>query len=294
VEVADAGPVLIAGPVTWDLIGGARVPGGAVSYAARTCAAFGIRAHVLTNCDASADLSALEGHEVHVVPASATLTYEHDFSSGPRRLRLIAHPERMLTVGDLPRDWPAFRTVIVAPLIEGDLDAEGFARAGADEVAVLAQGLQRRASAGEFVRELERPAPALLEAARGATVFLSSEEVARWPQAGLEALEGVARRVVVTDGSRGAEVRSHGRATRVEPGPAAAVVDTTGAGDVFASAFILALRAGEAAAGRLAAAYAAANVERPGAAPLPPLAEVEARLGASGPHGGASGEGRPS
>ena len=64
------------------------------------------------------------------------------------------------------------------------------------------------------------------------------------------------------------------------PACAADVVDTTGAGDVFATAFILAmskLGLDDAGAGRLASAYAAASVERIGPVPLPPLGEIEAR-----------------
>jgi sugar/nucleoside kinase (ribokinase family) len=55
-------------------------------------------------------------------------------------------------------------------------------------------------------------------------------------------------------------------------------VDTTGAGDVFATAFILALGEGEATAARLAAAYAAAKVEVVGPAPLPDRSTIERRL----------------
>jgi sugar/nucleoside kinase (ribokinase family) len=67
----------------------------------------------------------------------------------------------------------------------------------------------------------------------------------------------------------------------VAPYPANAV-DTTGAGDVFATAFILGvskLGLSDEEAGRLASAFAAASVERTGPAPLPPLSEVGRRVG---------------
>ena len=80
----------------------------------------------------------------------------------------------------------------------------------------------------------------------------------------------------------GAEIRTHaGDAEVVRHIPAlpAQVVDATGAGDVFATALILAMRAGDDVAGRLAAACAAACVERPGSAPLPTRAELITRAG---------------
>lgn len=69
--------VLLVGPVTRDLVGGHETrQGGAVSYAASALAALGMRACVVTVAGPDADLSALDGHDVHVVPADATLTFE--------------------------------------------------------------------------------------------------------------------------------------------------------------------------------------------------------------------------
>ena len=84
--------MLIVGPVTWDVSGGARRPGGAVAFAARTAAAMGVRAAILTVAGPDADLSALEGHDVHVVAAPETLTFEHRHAEGGRRLRVLARP----------------------------------------------------------------------------------------------------------------------------------------------------------------------------------------------------------
>src|SRR5690606_28972520 len=94
------------------------------------------------------------------------------------------------------------------------------------------------------------------------SLFLSSEEVAGWPSRDFEEVVAACRRVVVTYADRGTVVhRRDGidavAARRVE------AVDATGAGDVFATAFILALGHGEREAGRLAAAYAAAAVRTP-------------------------------
>jgi sugar/nucleoside kinase (ribokinase family) len=77
----------------------------------------------------------------------------------------------------------------------------------------------------------------------------------------IRGLADIARTVVVTLGAQGAAVFSEGQLTRVAPTPAKAI-DTNGAGDMFAGAFLYAITHGydHAAAGSLASAAAAATV----------------------------------
>lgn len=65
-----AGPVLIVGAMTWDVFGGERRPGGAVSFAARAAAALGVRARILTISGADADLAAFEDMKCMSFPPS--------------------------------------------------------------------------------------------------------------------------------------------------------------------------------------------------------------------------------
>ncbi|MQA00332.1 MAG: hypothetical protein GEU80_13560 [Dehalococcoidia bacterium] len=277
---ARRGALLIAGTVTWDRFpdraGGEPVPGGAVSYAARTAAALGVRARILVLAGPDADLDAFEGHEVHVVTAKATLTHEHRFIEGRRRQRAIAVPGHTMRAKDLPRRWDGFETVVLGPLTPNDLDVPAFAALASGESALLAQGLQRRIAADGEVREAAEPTDLLLWAVNGRmSVFLSHEETAGWPAGALGALAARTRRVVVTDGALGATVIEGGATTEVRA-VEADPIDTTGAGDVFATALILALGRGDdlEGAGRVAATLAAAAVGRHGAAPLLSLEEL--------------------
>ncbi|MEX2446001.1 MAG: PfkB family carbohydrate kinase [Dehalococcoidia bacterium] len=295
IDLSVCEPVLIVGPATVDVLSDARQAGGAVCYAARVATALGVHAHVLTIAGDDADLGPLEGHTVATVRSEHTLVYEHHLDGGTRRMRLLARPDRPLRATDLPPAWPAPRTVLLAPLLPDDVDVGSFLDASTSapprEVGLLAQGLQRVLDADGVVEALGEPAAALTAAAQpDVSVFLSAEESAGWPDGALDALVGRARRVVRTLGAAGAEVRDAAGLRRVPAAPAGAVVDPTGAGDVFATAFILAVSAGEhEIAGRLAAVCAAANVERRGPAPLPPRAELEARAsrlaGAAGDRG---------
>jgi len=276
--------VLIVGAVTWDVLDGDRRPGGAVTYAARTATALGVRAHILAAAGSDADLSAFAGHDFAVIPGEQTMTLEHRLDDGRRHQRVLARPIRPLSPADIPREWPAPRTVVLGPLLPGDIEVSAFLDAcPAAETALLAQGLQRRVGEDGTIEDLRAPSAALLDAARPhVTVCLSAEETAGWAPGDLHALVARSRRVVRTLGAAGAEIRTRtvgGEDVRSVPALPAEVVDATGAGDVFAAALILAMRAGEDVAGRLAAACAAACVERPGAAPLPARAELEARAG---------------
>ncbi|TAK74572.1 MAG: hypothetical protein EPO16_10685 [Dehalococcoidia bacterium] len=264
---ADAGPLLIAGPLTLDRFADEspvrESPGGGVLYSARTAEAFGIRPLVLT--------------KVNREP----LLFEHAWVDGERRLRLEHAPRSPIRAGDVPDGWPEPRTILLCPLIPGDLDVASFLdRWPGVRVGLLAQGLQRRRLDDGSVRVVGAPSPVLLGAARAhVTICLAQDEVARWSPGALTRLASRAERVIVTEGSAGARViDADGSESRIEAVPAQSV-DSTGAGDVFAAAFILGLRAGVMVAGRLAAAAAACEVETLGPAPLPPLAQIAARAG---------------
>ncbi len=276
-------PVLLVGAVTWDVVDGERVPGGAVTYAARAATALGVRAYVLVAAGDDADLDAFAEHELAVVRLEQTMTLEHRFEAGIRHQRVLSRPHRGLHPSDIPSDWPKPRTMVLGTLLPDDIDAPAFLDLAADETALIAQGMQRRVAADGTIEELDAPSEALRDAARSSvTLCLSSDETDRWPEGAVADLAGRSRRVVRTLGAAGAEIQTRdgdGDRTLRVPALPATVVDTTGAGDVFATALILAVRAGEDVAGRLAAACAAACVERRASAPLPARTELEARAG---------------
>lgn len=275
--------VVMIGPVTWDEIDGVRIPGGALSFAARTAEAFGVQLRLLVLAGADADLEALSGHEVVVIEGDATLTMVHDIADSERSIRVPITTGRTVGVADVPGGWSGCSDLVLAPLMPDELDARAIVEAvDAERLWVLAQGFQRVHAADGAISFLERPAAVLGELAGAATtVFLSNDETDPWAAGDVEALAARCGRVIVTQGEAGAVVMSSGETIEVPPAAAEAVVDTTGAGDVFATAFLLALDgddADAATAGRLAAGFAAAAVEVSGPGPLPTRAEIEARL----------------
>ena len=280
-----APPILIVGHVTLDLFAAgdapSRLPGGAVSYAARTAAAFGKRATILTAGGPDVNLDALTGHDVEFSTVPTTLTFEFQSVNAQRRLRLLGRSARPLRADDLPARWRHPQLLILAPLLADDIDFASFdAIAARDGRAILAQGLQRHVDASSIILHASHPTTALLEhCSCDSSVFLSEHEIAGWSDHDLETVTARAARLVITRGAAGADVYTASRAPLHVDACAATPLDTTGAGDVFATAFMLALRAREQtgqppphdeAAARIASACAAAAIEHRGPAPLPP------------------------
>lgn len=278
--------VVIVGALTVDVFPDRTATGGAVAYAARTAAAFGERAGILTVAAADADLTPLASHDVQVVASDATLSFAHSHVHGRRELRLLSRPSNPLTFADLPPTWRRPEVLILAPLLNDDVDLPSFVAAGrVEHRALLAQGLQRNVGPSSVISVTSTPADGLFRpSAAVSSVFLSEQDTDGWPADALGRVAKHVRRLIVTRGADGSDVYAGGRVTRVSATPTD-IVDTTGAGDVFATAFILAEEAGDADAARLASAYAAACVALPGASPLPSRSDVERRLHAAASEG---------
>ncbi len=287
-EPARAPSVLIAGAVTWDQFGEEHRPGGAVLYAARAAAALGLRARIVALTGPDGDLDALEGHSVTVATSPQTATFVHMFSpeAPPRRgLRVLARPGRALSASAIPTAaGDDLDLLVLAPLLPDDLDLASFAGVQARRRALLAQGLLREVGADGLVTHASAPPTRLRDAIDARTsVFLSEDEIAGWEAGALASLAAAAERVVVTRGARGATILRGETRIQTLARPAEAV-DSTGCGDVFSVAYMLALTLGadDARAAAIGAELASASLGRRGAAPLPRIRSdlrSEARAG---------------
>ena len=99
----------------------------------------------------------------------------------------------------------------------------------------------------------------------------------------IEKLRSAAPVLIVTEAERGARLYSSGKCLRVPAFPSTEV-DPTGAGDVFAAAFLvrLAQTADPMVAAIFASCAAPLSVEAPGIEAVPALARIERRMAAHG------------
>lgn len=256
--------LLLVGNVTTDVVEGSKSAGGAVTYAAAVAEAMGARTCIVTAADATADLSSLSRSrmlEVIVVPANRTLTFEHSYTfwGSHRKLRVSAQPGVTLQPSHVPRRclWRA-SVILLGPLAPADLDAPAFVAAAhhswlgwvlrgfrTQHVGLMAQGLQRNLDSRGRVSAPRKPSHVLLDSLGPATsLFLSDVETDVWPNGTVEGLARQTARFLVTRGSAGADEHHAGSLSRHAPYPVETVVDTNGAGDSFATGYMLALAAG--------------------------------------------------
>lgn len=249
--------VLLVGNVTIDLVDKKPALGGASAYAAAVLSAFGIRACIVTAAGGDADLSAFEGHDLHVVPSNATLTFEHTYTwwGNKRVLRVLAEPNVTLNWNHVPVHCRRARTVLLGPLMPKDIDCQSFVhktRGWLDgwlgfhqHIGLMAQGLQRSLDATKKVIPVKAPQSSLLEALNSEVyVFLSDVETDIWPQGTVGNLTLQSARWLITRGEHGADEFSHKGMHHLPPYKVDSVADTNGAGDTFATAYMLALQSG--------------------------------------------------
>ncbi|KAK9805593.1 hypothetical protein WJX72_006726 [[Myrmecia] bisecta] len=245
--------LLIVGNLTVDLVDGKKALGGAISYAAAVASAYGVKACIVTAAGPDADLSVFEGHELLIVPTQKTLTFEHTYTwwGNQRKLRVTAQPNVTLTIDHVPRHCRRARTVLLGPLTPKDLDAASFVEheqglldrltGFRQHVGLMAQGQQRGLDAMGKVYPFKTPSQQLLDALGPQTsIFLSDVETDVWPPGTVADLAARSARFLVTRGEKGADEVVGDTVTHLPPEQVVAV-DTNGAGDTFATAYMLAL-----------------------------------------------------
>lgn len=266
--------LLAIGHVAKDLTQGGYRPGGCVTYAAATCLGLGLRPAVVTSAGPDVDLATALGETPRrVVPADVTTTFRNLYSKGKRRQFLLGRACD-LGVEDVPPPWRRARGVLLGPVADEVDPALAKAFPGATVVACL-QGWLRTWDDQGRVRPRRWEGRDVLPFVHAAVV---SEE--DFEDAALEALW--ARMVpvlIVTMADRGARVHMGGRWHHV-PAVPAVERDPTGAGDVFAAAYLVRYceTADPLKAARWAAAVASFAVEGPGTSSLPTRRQVEERL----------------
>lgn len=256
------------GNLTNDVLSTGLVPGGSSLYAALAARALGAEARIVSSHgDDFTGGALLAGVDVVRVPAARTTCFENVYQGGKRRQRVLARGGRVVVPGG---------EVVFACPVAGEIDV--VRRVG--DTKILGAGLQGWLRAiGDDGTVSPRPLGDVGFLTGCDALFVSDEDLGDARADATRRLCDVARIVVVTEGARGAIVHVDGRPHRVHAHPAAEV-DPTGAGDVFATAFLLTLARGRGPleAGATAACAASIVVEAHGAAGLHALTQLDARI----------------
>lgn len=266
---------MVAGNVVEDRApDGSWVPGGPSLYSARTAAALGAEVTLITRLPAGYDRAVLAGLELQALDAGHAPRYANSYTPAGDRAQLLLHPGEPLDCHlALPRPADA---LLVAPAYH---EFDALPVVPAKVLAVSYQGILRRADGAGRIHPTPDPDTAVLPfAAPGSFAFFSEEDTAQ-PEALAAFLATRNVTVLLTRGYRGAVMYHGGSVHHFEAVPATAT-DPTGAGDCFATAFVVryieTARLKDACHFALAAGSLA--VEAPALAGVPTRAQIESRM----------------
>jgi sugar/nucleoside kinase (ribokinase family) len=272
------------GHMTIDRTPAGDMLGGTVLYAALTAARFGLRTAILTR----ANLGALNGPlreqldeiaaEVEIVTqASNGITTFTNTEVAGRRSQQLHDWGGDIDLTGLPPLWRSAGAIHLAPVAQ-EIDPRQVSRLSPRLLGCTPQGWMRRWDEDRLGQV--RPVPLRLPAdlvSRIDAVVVSAEEYAHARDSVVQVGErGLS---AVTRGMQGASLIDRGREVDI-PAYRMKVVDTTGAGDVFAAALFAARseRKSVSAAARYASAAAALTVSGSGLGSVPQRTEVEALI----------------
>ena len=270
---------LLLGHVTVDRLDEKRLAlGGTATYAAVTARNMGARVGVHTSAAYAPGLiETLGGVLVARIPAEYTTCFVNDYASG-KRVQTIESVADKLTYDQLLPEWRHPPIVHLAPLCH-ELDTASVDRFPRSLVGVTPQGWLREWDESGLVQ-----AAAWADAdrvLRKANVVIISEDDVADPSA-ITSWAARARMLVVTLGERGCDVYRQGNSEAFHSSAyrSATEVDPTGAGDVFAAAFLWHLHTSRGdwkTAADWANCVASFVVEKRGVRGVPKLEEVEKR-----------------
>jgi sugar/nucleoside kinase (ribokinase family) len=279
---------LTIGHITHDLTPDGFRFGGTVSFASVTARRLGWQPGILTRVAVDGllqspapaepvdviapDGSPLAGIPIHLLPSATSTTFMNIYREGVRT-QVVAELADPVTPADLPAAWADVPVVLLGPLVR-DVPASWTALFPRALMGITPQGWMRSWDAAGHVSPTRwENAASFLH--RVDVAVLSREDVGG-DEVYIADLARQARILIMTEGWRGATIYMDGASHHVPPRPATEV-DPTGAGDVFATAFLLRLaETGDPlVATRFANVAASMSVEAPGLDSIPHRAQVD-------------------
>ncbi len=269
---------LIIGHVTKDAVPEGSILGGTCSYSGVTAHKLGERVAAVTRAGPdipSTDI--FEGVEVELMSDSCSTTFENRYQGGVREQSLYS-VSGSLAIDDVPLKWRSAGIVHLAPMAQEISPV--LARLFPDSlVGATLQGWLRGTDRHKKV--IYECHPLLEEAIGNIDVVIASEEDFFGNRAELGRILGGAKLGVETTGPNGCVIYHSGESFEV-PVETVEEADPTGAGDVFAGAFLVEYRNSRdfIKSAQFANSCASLSVERKGVEGIPYRVEVEKRRNA--------------
>lgn len=229
-------PYFVAiGHLCCDILDGARTLGGSASYASLTAHRLGRSVGVVTATGGDFPfLEAFQGISIRNVGSTSTTVFHNSYRNGTREqvIQSVASP---LRPDHIPDEWATAKIACLCPIAD-EVDPAILKRFDGALVGISAQGWLREWDESGRVKkkrwtDAESVAPL-------ADVIVFSELDLDEPYAFAESISSLTPIVIVTQAARGAELFLEGKRIHV-PAYRIREIDPTGAGDVFAAAFLV-------------------------------------------------------
>lgn len=224
---------LAVGHICHDITPQGKVVGGAAAYASAFAIAAGCRTAVVTSSAINSWDEDLPNVKIHQVPSSNTTIFENIYTSSGRMQTLHSVAENIY-VDDIPENWRRAAIVHIGP-IANEVDPKIITIFSNSLIGIAPQGWMRHWDEnGRVFKKKWSLAKEFF--AKSAVVFLSEEDLS--DRQSLASYRQWAQILVMTRGRDGCTIFVKGETHHfsVDPVPA---IDTTGAGDIFAAAFLI-------------------------------------------------------
>lgn len=264
---------LAIGHVTFDLIPDGKTPGGTVLYSALTARALGHRVGVVTTSEENYPFPEQDGLSFFSIPSESTTTFENIYTP-EGRIQMIHHVADALDLSSIPEVWRSTPVIHLAPVAR-EVDPTLARSFSHNTVCVTPQGFMRAWNSSGRVSSSEWPEVAFV--LEHSSIAIMSIEDINGDEERIEEMLRSIRILVVTEGADGARVYWNGD-VRHFPAPHVDVVETTGAGDIFAACFFSKYHSTRDpwAAARFAVQLASQSVTRRGMESIPTDEEIQA------------------
>jgi sugar/nucleoside kinase (ribokinase family) len=264
---------LVIGHVTKDLFNGSYKIGGTATYSALTAHRLGRSVAIVTSKGSDIDLGHLPTDiRISACPSETSTTFENLYRGGHRQQHLWSQAS-FLGGSQIPQEWSNSQIVHLGPVAQ-EVDQALARRFPGALLGITPQGWMRRwDETGRVHPKTWDPPDELLQ--RADAVILSREDVSG-DMAYVRDCAARTRLLVLTAGWQGATVYCRGE-VRAFPAPPRQELDPTGAGDIFATVFLIALHktSDPWLSAQFANCVASHSVERRGLDSIPTLREIE-------------------
>ena len=269
---SNAPDYLIIGHITRDLVNGEIRLGGTAVYASLLAKRMGLDTVLLTSFAADLDLDILQGIEIINQPGKGTTTFKNIYNS-TGRTQFILETAPILNLDLIPQDIKNARIIHFGP-VAGEIPILAGESFPGSQIGYSLQGWLRTWDEGGQIESFDIHIPRGRKPAPG-IAFLSLEDLDN-QRSGLTRIRELFPQVVLTTGEMGAELYLNEQAEEVFTEPAEPI-DPTGAGDIFAAAYLIAkIKQGRShtEAARLANALAGISILRNGVDGVPTESEI--------------------